>query len=68
MNTELRRKAKTTLINNAVFRKFVEIVTKNRNYLASEPNYNITKNIFGNLLAIEMEKKKKKKNKKKLSI
>ena len=43
MSTELRRKAKTTLINNAVFGKFVEIVTKNRNYLVSDQNYNIKK-------------------------
>ena len=74
MNTDLRKKAKTDfekdflkLMINAVFRKTIENVRKNRdiklvktertkNYLASEPNYHTIKLFTENLLAIEMKK------------
>ena len=56
------------LMNNAVFRKTMENVWKNRdiklatterrrNYLVSEPNYHTAKFFQENLLAIEMKKK-----------
>ena len=74
MNTDLRKKAKTDfekdflkLMINAVFRKTIENVRKNRdiklvktertkNYLASEPNYHTIELFTENLLAIEMKK------------
>ena len=74
MNTDLRKKAKTDfekdflkLMINAVFRKTIENVRKNRdiklvktkrrkNYLVSEPNYHTIKLFTENLLAIEMKK------------
>ena len=54
MDTELRKNAKTKLMNNAVFEKTMENVRKHRdikllttearkNYLGSEPNYHTTK-------------------------
>ena len=82
MNTELRKKTKNDffvkgffkLINNAVFGKTMENVTKHRdinlvttdkrrNQLVSEPNYHATKWFSENLLAIEMKKTKVKLNK-----
>ena len=74
MNTDLRKKAKTDfekdflkLMINAVFRKTIENVRKNRdiklvktkrrkNYLVSEPNYHTIKLFTENLLAIQMKK------------
>ena len=57
------------LMNNAVFGKTMENVTKHRdiklftterrrNYLVSEPNYHTTKFFEEHLLAIEMKKQK----------
>ena len=54
MDTELRKNAKTKLMNNAVFEKTMENVRKHRdikllttearkNYLGSELNYHTTK-------------------------
>ena len=65
MNTNLRKKCK--MMNNAVFGKPMENVTKyrdikpviperRRNYLVYEPNYHTTKIFTKNLLAIEMKK------------
>ena len=62
------------LMNNSVFGKTMEnerkhrdikLVTtdKRRNQLASEPNYQTTKNFSKNLMAIEMKKTKVKINK-----
>ena len=62
------------LMNNSVFGKTMEnerkhrdikLVTtdKRRNQLASEPNYQTTKNFSKNLMAIEMKKTKVKMNK-----
>ena len=56
-------------MNNAVFGKTMENVTKHRdiklftterrrNYLVSEPNYHTTKFFAEHLLAIEMKKQK----------
>ena len=74
MNTDLREKAKTDLekdflklMNNAVFRKTMDNVRKQRdiklvttekrgNYSVSEPDYGTTKFFTGNLLTIEMKK------------
>ena len=74
MNTELRKKAKNDfekdffkLMNNAVFGKTMENVTKHRdiklvktgrrtNQLVSEPNYHPIKRFSKNLVAIEMKK------------
>ena len=74
MKTNLRKKAKNNfdkdffkLVNNAVFAKTLENMTKQRdiklvtaerrkNYLASEPNYHTTKFSMENLLAIEIWK------------
>ena len=61
------------LMNNSVFGKTMEnerkhrdikLVTtdKRRNQLASEPNYQTTKNFSKNLMAIEMKKTKVKMN------
>ena len=76
MNTKLRKEAKNgfekgflKLMNNSVFRKTVENITKHRNIklvttdkrrnqLASEPNYRATKHFPENLTAIEMKKTK----------
>ena len=76
MNTELRKQAKNNfekdfykLMNNAVFGKTMENVTKHRdiklvttdkrrNYLVSEPNYHTKKWFSESLLAIEMKKAK----------
>ena len=81
MNTQLRTEAENDfendffkLINNAVFRKTMENVRKDRdiklvttdkrrNQLVSEPNYHTTKYFSENLLAIEMKKTKVKMNK-----
>ena len=81
MNTQLRTEAENDfendffkLINNAVFRKTMENVRKDRdiklvttdkrrNQLASEPNYHTTKYFSENLIAIETEKTKVKMNK-----
>ena len=81
MNTQLRTEAENDfendffkLINNAVFRKTMENVRKDRdiklvttdkrrNQLASEPNYHTTKYFSENLMAIEMKKTKVKMNK-----
>ena len=81
MNTELRKKAKNDfekdffkLMNNAVFRKTMEnvrkqrdiklvITDKRRNRLVSELNYDTTKWFSENLLAIEIKKTKEKMNK-----
>ena len=81
MNTKLRKEAKNgfekgflKLMNNSVFRKTVENITKHRNIklvttdkrrnqLASEPNYHTTKHFSENLMAIEMKKTKVKMNK-----
>ena len=78
MNTELRKEAKNDLEkdffklrNNAVFRKAMEnvekqrniklvITNKRRNYLVSEPNYHTKKWFSEHLLAIEKKKKKQK--------
>ena len=62
------------LMNNSVFGKTMENVRKHRdiklvttdkrrNQLASEPNYQTTKNFSKNLMAIEMKKTKVKMNK-----
>ena len=77
MNTQLRTEAENDfendffkLINNAVFRKTMENVRKDRdiklvttdkrrNQLVSEPNYHTTKYFSENLMAIEMKKKTK---------
>ena len=74
MNTELRKNASNDfekdffkLMNNAVFGKTMENVSKHRavrlvntdikrNKLVSEPNYHTTKCFSENLLAIEMRK------------
>ena len=74
MNTKLRQKGKNNfekdfvkLMNNAVFRKTMENVTKHRNiklvttkrrrnHLVSEQNYHTTNLFTENLLAIEMRK------------
>ena len=74
MNTKLRKEAKNEfeknffkLMNNAVFRKTMDNVRKQRdinlvtidrrrNQLASEPNYHTTKQFSENLIAIEMKK------------
>ena len=67
MNTKLRQKTKNKLMNNAVFGKTMENVTKHRNiklvtterrrnYLVSETNYHTTKFFTENLLPIEMGK------------
>ena len=74
MNTTLREKAKNNfekdcfkLMNNAVFRKTMENMSKHGNiklvtiesrinYLVSEPNYHTAKFFTENLLAIEMRK------------
>ena len=74
INTDLRKKSKNDfekdflrLMSNAVFRKTIENVRKNRdiklvktertkNYLASEPNYHTIELFTENLLAIEMKK------------
>ena len=76
MNTELRKQAKNNfekdfykLMNNAVFGKTMENVTKHRdiklvttdkrrNYLVSEPNYHTKKWFSESLLATEMKKAK----------
>ena len=76
MNTELRKQAKSNfekdfykLMNNAVFGKTMENVTKHRdiklvttdkrrNYLVSEPNYHTKKWFSESLLATEMKKAK----------
>ena len=81
MNTELRKKAKNdfekdffNLMNNAVFVKTMENVSKHRdiklvtpdkrrNQLVTEPNYHTTKRFSENLLAIEIKKTKIKMNK-----
>ena len=81
MNTELRKKAKNDfekdffkLMNNAVFGKIMENVTKHRdiklvktdherNKLVSEPNYHTMNLISENLSIIEMKKVKVKMNK-----
>ena len=81
MNTKLRTEAKNDfekdffkLMNNVVFGKTVENVTKHRdiklvtkdkrrNQLASEPNYHTKKYFSENLLTIEMKKTKVKINK-----
>ena len=81
MNTELRKKTKNDfekdffkLMNNTVFGKTMENVTKHRNIklvttdqrrnqLVSEPNYRTTKQFSENLLATEMKKTKVKMNK-----
>ena len=81
MNTELRKKAKNDfekdffkLMNNAVFRKTMEnvrkqrdiklvITDKRRNRLVSELNYDTTKWFSENVLAIEIKKTKVKMNK-----
>ena len=81
MNTEIRKKARNDfekeffkLMNNSVFGKTMENVTKQRdiklvttdqkrNKLVSEPNYHTTKHFSENLLAIEMKKTKVKMNK-----
>ena len=81
MNTQLRTEAENDfendffkLINNAVFRKTMENVRKDRdiklvttdkrrNQLVSEPNYHTTKYFSENLIAIEMKKTKVKMNK-----
>ena len=81
MNTELRKKVKKNfekdffkLMNNAVFGKTMENVTKQRdiklvttdkrrNQLVSEPNYHAIKCFSENLAAIEMKKTKVKINK-----
>ena len=78
MNTQLRTEAENDfendffkLINNAVFRKTMENVRKDRdiklvttdkrrNQLVSEPNYHTTKYFSENLIAIEMKKNKSK--------
>ena len=74
MNTKLRQKPKfdfekdfLKLMNNAVFGKTIENVTKQRNiklvatenkinYLVSEPNYHTTKLSTETLLAVETRK------------
>ena len=76
MNTDLRKKFKNNfekyffkLMNNAVFRKTVENVRKQRDsklftterkrkYLVSEPNYHTTKFFRENILATDMKKLK----------
>ena len=81
MNTELRKQAKTDfekdfykLMNNAVFGKTMENVSKHRdiklvttdkrrNQLVSEPNYYTTKWFSEKLLVIEMKKTKVNMNK-----
>ena len=81
MNTELRKQAKSDfestlykLLNNSVFGKTMENVTKHRDIklvttdktryeLVSEPNYHTTKWFSQNLLAVEMKKTKVKMNK-----
>ena len=81
MNTELRKQAKNDfekdfykLMNNSVFGKTMENVTKHRdiklvtadnrrNKLVSEPNYHATKWFSENPLSIEMKKAKVKMNK-----
>ena len=81
MNTELRKQANNdlerdfyNLMNNAVFEKTMENVTKHRdiklvttdkrkNQLVSEPNYHTTKWFSKKLLAIEMKKTKVQMNK-----
>ena len=74
MNTNLRNKAKNDFekdlfkfMNNLVFGKILENVTKDRDiklvkterrkkYLVSKPNYHTTKFFTENLLTIEMKK------------
>ena len=74
MNTNLRNKAKNDFekdlfkfMNNLVFGKILENVTKDRDiklvkterrkkYLMSKPNYHTTKFFTENLLTIEMKK------------
>ena len=67
MDTELRKNAKTKLMNNAVFEKTMENVRKHRdikllttearkNYLGSELNYHTTK-IFWKFISNRNEKK-----------
>ena len=74
INTDLKKKAKNhfgidflKLINNEVFGKSIENVSKNRDnklamierrrkYLLSKPSYHTTKIFTENLLAIEMKK------------
>ena len=81
MNTELRKLAKNDfdkdffkLMNNAVFRKIMEIIRKHRdiklvttdkrrNKLLSEPNYHTMNYISEDLSIIEMNKAKVKMNK-----
>ena len=81
MNTKLRTDAKNDLekdffklMNNAVFRKTMENVRKQRdiklvttdkrrNQLASELNYHTTKYFSENLMVLEMKKTKVKMNK-----
>ena len=76
MNTSLRKEAKNDLekdffkmMNNVVFGKNMENVTKHRdiklvaterrrNYLVSEQNYHTTKFFIENLLAIEIKKQR----------
>ena len=78
MSTKLSKKAKNDfdkdffkLMNNSVFGKTIENVTKRRhiklvttdekrNKLVSEPSYHLTKRFSENLLAIEMKKNKSK--------
>ena len=68
MNTDLRKRAKNgfekdffKLMNNAVFRKAIKLITTERrmNYLVLEPNFHTTKFFTKTLLAVEMKKKQK---------
>ena len=67
MNTDLRKKYKIILMNNAIFRSTTENVRKirdiklitaerMRNYFVSEPHYHTANFFTENLLAIEMIK------------
>ena len=76
MNTKLRKKAKYNFVenifkfmNNAVFGKLMEDMTRHRNikvvtterrknYLISKPNYHTTKYLTEDLLPIEMKRLK----------
>ena len=68
MNIRLSTEAKNDfekdffkLMNNAVFVKAIENLSKHRrNWLVSEPNYHTTKYFSENLIAIEMKKNKSK--------